>query len=320
MTRILHKRKRLSALWGVIALASVTLLGGCGQSSIAKNVEHDLGEKPIVMATTTQLEDIVRTVGGMRVQVIGLVSRNGDPHAFEPTPEDARHVAQADAVFKNGLHLEGWIDELIENAGGASTRLVVDVSRGVKVAPIAGAFAARSQVDPHVWMNPLNMIRVTDNIVSGLQRIDPDGAAVFRARGERYKAQLRELDAWTKRRLRTIPAARRKLVTAHDAMGYFAARYGFTVVGAVIPDADTEAETSAKQLSDLVKKICAAKVPAIFAEASNNPKWVEQVGREASVKVVKDLRVDSLGAIGTPSGTYIGFFRSNVEKIASALQ
>ena len=169
-------------------------------------------------------------------------------------------------------------------------------------------------------MNPLNMLVVTDNIVKSLSKVDAAHADKFRARGEAYKKQLRELDVWAAQRLAKVPPAHRKLVTTHDAMGYFARRYGFTILGTVVPGPDADAETSAQQLARLIGKIRAAKVPAIFAETSVNPKWIEQVAGETGVKVVHDLHIGSLGPIGQPNGTYLGFFRSDVEKIAGALQ
>ena len=158
------------------------------------------------------------------------------------------------------------------------------------------------------------------HIAAGLQQIDPSGAETFTANATAYKQQLQELDAWAEQEVSKIPAERRKLVTAHDALGYFAARYGFTIVGAVIPNVSTEAaETSAKELSELVEKIKAAGVPTIFAEASVNPKFIEQVAAEAGVKV-DELYVDSLGDKGGEAGTYLDFFRSDVNKIVNGLQ
>ena len=125
---------------------------------------------------------------------------------------------------------------------------------------------------------------------------------------------------WAAQRLSKVPPAHRKLVTTHDAMGYFARRYNFQVLGTVVPGPDADAETSAQQLAQLIRKIRATKVPAIFAEASVNPKWIEQVAGETNVKVVRDLHIGSLGPVGADNGTYIGFFRADVEKIAEALQ
>jgi len=271
-----------------------------------------------VIATTTQIEDVLGVLAGDRVTVVGLVARNGDPHEFEPTPENVKQVADADAVFKNGAGFEGWLDELIANAGGE--RPVFDLSEGLTLGTVDNAFEEGGETDPHIWMSPVNMLTVVDNAVVGLKQLDPAGAATFDANATSYKAQLNELDAWAEQEMAVIPAERRKLVTAHDAMGYFASRYNFTILGAVVPSASTEAaETSAKELAALVETIKTAQVPTIFAEASNNPKFIEQVAAESGVKV-DELYVDSLGDKGGEAGTYLDFFRTNVNRVVAGLK
>lgn len=275
--------------------------------------------KPTVIATTTQLADVVGVIAGDRITVIGLVPRNGDPHAFEPTPDNVKQVAQSAAVFINGAGLEGWLEELVKNAGGE--RPIFDSSKNIKLGKINSSFAEGGERDPHIWMNPVNMLTVVDNIVAGLQQIAPTDATVFAANATAYKAQLQALDAWAEKELATVPPERRKLVTAHDALGYFATRYHYTIVGAVVPGVSTEAaETSAQDLGQLIQKIKQEGVPAIFAEASSNPKFVEQLGLETNVKVVTDLYVDSLGDKGGEAGTYLDFFRADVTKIVAALK
>ena len=298
--------------------ATLTLTGGCARQLGMAVEPGAVAAKPSVVATTTQIEDVARTIGGDEVDVIGLMPREADPHSFEPTPQDVGKVSKASLVLENGIGLEGWIGELVKNAGGNAPAVVV--SDGVKIDKISRQFGNGTTPDPHIWMSPLNMIIVTDNIVKGLSKIDAADAAKFRARGEAYKTQLRELDKWAAARLAKVPPAHRKLVTTHDAMGYFAKRYGFTILGTVIPGPDADAETSAQQLAQLIEKIKLAKVPAIFAEASLNPKWIEQVAGETGVKVVHDLQIGSLGPVGQPDGTYLGFFRADVEKIAEALR
>ena len=311
---------RFSVARGVLAVLSVALFGGCARLGLAPGATTGAaaGAKPSVVATTTQIEDVARVIGGDEVEVIGLMPRDADPHSFEPTPQDVGKVSKANLVLQNGIGLEGWIGELIKNAG--TNQPVVVVSDGLQVAKISSQFGGAKTSDPHIWMNPLNMVTVTDKVVKGLSRIDAADADRFRARGEDYKKQLRELDKWATQRLAKVPPARRKLVTTHDAMGYFAKRYGFQVLGTVVPGPDADAETSAQQLSGLIRKIRGAKVPAIFAETSVNPKWIEQVASETNVKVVHDLHIGSLGPVGQPNGTYLGFFRDDVEKIAGALQ
>jgi len=321
---------RGNTLGAVGMLLFALLLSACGASgtgtataptsgAVTTTSAPATGTKPTVIATTTHLEDVVAVLGGDRITVVGLVPRNGDPHEFEPTPEDVKRIADSQGVFKNGAGLEGWLDELIANAGGE--RPIIDTTAGLSLGTIDSTFEEGGETDPHVWFDPSLMMSVVDNIVVGLKQIDPPGAATFDANATAYKQQLAELDAYAKETLATIPEERRKFVTAHDAMGYFAKRYDFEIVGAVIPSVSTEAaETSAKQLADLVEKIKTAGVPAVFAEASNNPKFIEQVGAEANVKVVEDLYVDSLGDKGGEAGTYLDFFKTDVDKITAALK
>ncbi|CAN5861731.1 metal ABC transporter substrate-binding protein [soil metagenome] len=305
----------LHKLSGLVFIGFVCLLMACGPAGPSTAVDTKL----TVIATTTQIADVASVITGDHVTVIGLVPRNGDPHEFEPTPDNVKQVAQSAAVFINGVGLEGWLEELVKNAGGE--RPIFDVSKNLALGKIDTSFAEGGDPDPHIWMNPLNMVTIVDNLVIGLKQIDPADGSAFEANATAYKAKLVELDAWAEKELAVIPPARRKLVTMHDAMGYFATRYQFKLVGTVIPSASTEAaETSAKDLSKLVETIKQEQVPAIFAEASSNPKLLEQVGAEANVKVVTDLYIDSLGDKGSEAGTYLGFFRADVNKLVNALK
>ena len=303
---------------GGFALTLLIFAGGCARQLDMAIEPGAVAAKPSVVATTTQIEDVARLIGGDEIDVIGLMPRDADPHSFEPTPQDVGKVSNAKLILENGVGLEGWVGELVKNASG--NQPVVVVSNGVKIDKISSQFGDGTTPDPHIWMSPINMIVVTDNIVTHLSKIDPAYAAKFKQRGEKYKTELRALDKWAAIRLAKVPPANRKLVTTHDAMGYFAKRYGFTILGTVIPGPDADAETSAQQLAALIQKIKAAKVPAIFAEASLNPKWIDQVAGETNVKVVHDLQIGALGQVGQSNGTYIGFFRADVEKIAEALR
>ena len=303
----------------VVLVLAASLLAACQATPTPPVPTKSAPTKQTVVATTTQLEDVVRVIASDRITVIGLTPRNGDPHAFEPTPDNVKQVAQSTAVFINGAGLEGWLEELIKNAGGE--RPLFDSSKNLNLGKIGHSLAEGGETDPHIWMNPVNMLTVVDNIVAGLQQIDPTDAPIFAANAAAYKAQLHELDAWAEKELTTVPAQRRKLVTAHNALGYFAARYNFILVGAIVPGGSTEAaETSAQDLGRLIEKVKQENVPAIFAESTSNPKFIEQVGVEANVKVVTDLYIDSLGDKGGEAGTYLDFFRADVTKIVNALK
>ena len=224
---------------GLLSLGLLSVAAGCARQQAAPPLTSQPTSRPSVIATTTQIEDVARVIGGDQINVVGLMPRDADPHTFEPTPEDVSQVASAKLILENGVHLEGWVGELVKNAGGKQP--IVVVSKGVNISIISRDFGSNNTPDPHIWMSPLNMLVVTDNIVTGLSKVDAADAAKFRARGEDYKQQLRALDKWAAARLAKVPPAHRKLVTAHDAMGYFAKRYNFQIVGAVIPSPDTEA-------------------------------------------------------------------------------
>lgn len=298
--------------FGIVVFGLSILVSACSPGATPPT-----NAKPSIVATTSQLQDILGNIVGDRMTVVGLVSRNGDPHEFEPTPADVRQVAMSQAVFKNGAGLEGWLDTLIENAGGQ--RPIFDTTQGMSLATIDHAFEEGGETDPHVWMNPLQMQAVVDNLVAGLKQIDPQGASVYQTNGDAYKSKLRELDAWVQQQVATIPPERRLLVTAHDAMGYFATRYGLRIVGYAIPSVSTEAgSTSAQQLAQLVDQIKSTGVKTVFAEKSNNPKFMEQVAQDAGVQV-DELYVDSLGDVGGEAGTYLDFIRTDVNKIVKGL-
>lgn len=293
-------------------IITIALFAACSPTS------SPTSSKPTIVATTSQLQDIIQNIVGDRMTVVGLVPRNIDPHEFEPSPADVRAVATSQAVFKNGAGLEGWLDKLIENAGGQ--RPVFDTTKGMTLATIDHTFQEGGETDPHVWMNPFQMQAVVGNIVAGLKQIDPEGASVYQINGEMYKAKLIELDKWVQQQVATIPPAQRQLVTTHDAIGYFAARYNFKIVGYVIPSVSTESgSTSAQQLAKLVDEIKSSGVKTVFAEKSTNPKFMEQVAQDANVQV-DELYVDALGDAGGEAGTYLDFIRADVNKIVNGLK
>ncbi len=280
-------------LVGVAALAAA--LAAAGSPALAQAAPLT------VVATTTQLQDFARNVGGSRVNVVGLLQPNVDPHEYEPTPGDVVAVSTAKVVVKQGVGLDDWLDKVIANAGGHA--LVVTAARGVKV---AAGDSAEPKGDPHIWFDPRNAIVMSDNIAAGLERADPSGASVYRANAARYVASLRALDRRLALRIATVPRSERKLVTNHDAFGYFARRYGITVVGAVIPSLSTAAEPSARQLVELVKTIRREHVKVIFAESSVNPKLERAIAQESGAKVEATLYGDTLGPPGSPGATYAG--------------
>jgi zinc/manganese transport system substrate-binding protein len=318
--------------WTAALAAAATVIAGCG--SPAANNDNDAtagGPKLAVVATTPEVADFVRNIGGPDVAVTQIIKANVDPHDYEPTPADLQAIGTAKLVVKNGVGLEEWLDRTIESAGFTGT--VVDSSQGVTLREGeaheeegheeegAGEEHAEEH-DPHIWHDPRNAKIMVANIEKGLAAAEPAKADAFAKNLATYTAELDKLDADNVAAWAGIPQAERKLVTNHDAFGYYIARYGLEFVGSVIPSLDTSAELSGKQLTDLVAKIKATGTKAIFAESSLPPKTAEAIAQQAGVKVVAGenaLFGDSLGEPGTPEGTYLGAERHNTQVIVEAL-
>ena len=320
--------RRLAA---AAAAAAVLLAAGCSADSNdagADGTGPSGGPALAVVATTPEVADFVRTIGGADVAVTQIIKPNVDPHDYEPTPADIQAIGAAKVVVKNGVGLEEWLDQTIESSGFRGT--VVDASQGVTLREggheegeeEAEGEHAGEEHDPHIWHNPRNAKIMVTGIEKGLAAADPAHAAAFAANLTAYTAKLDKLDADTEAAFAKLPAGQRKLVTNHDAFGYYVDRYRLEYVGSVIPSLDTSAELSARQLTDLVAKIKATGTKAIFTESSLPPKSAEAIAKQAGVKVVGGedaLYGDSLGAEGTPQGTYIGAEEHNTRVIVTAL-
>ena len=300
----------------VRALAALAILSPVIAGLLASAPSAVAARAPItVVATTTQLQDFARNVGGSRVRVVGLIRPNVDPHEYEPTPGDVTAVGTAKVVVKNGLGLDDWLDRVIA-AGGGHPRIVV-ASRGV---PVARGADDERDGDPHIWFDPRNAAVMVSDIAAGLAAADPAGAAVYRANATRYRARIRALDRSLAAKIATVPAVRRKLVTNHDAFGYFARRYGIRVVGAVIPSVSTGAEPSARDLAKLVDTIRREGVRVIFAESSVDPKLERAIADEAGARVGPGLFADSLGPAGGPGATYLTAMTFDMDQMVKAFR
>lgn len=297
------------------SLATLLLLavGALAASACSDDGAAGPGGRVSVVATTTQLGDFARVVGGESVSVTTLLGADSDPHDYEPTPSDVAAVADADLVVSNGLGLDDWIAGVVDAAGDEP--LTVEAGRSARTAP----GGEESAPDPHVWLDPDNTIAMVRAVRDGLQAADPEGAAGYAGRAETYAAQVRALDARLKDRIAGVPAAARKIVTTHDELGYFARRYGIRVVGAVVPSLDSGAEPSARDLARLVDLIRREGVKVVFTEATRDGSLEREVAREAGARVVADLYVDALGPPGSGAETWLGMMEANMETIAGAL-
>ena len=266
------------------------------------------------VASFTVLADMVHQVGGDRVHITSLVGPNGDPHAFEPTPDDARRLKAADLVFVSGLGLEGWMDRLI-TASGYQSKVVV-ATDGIHTRHMEED--GKDITDPHAWNSATNGVTYVVNITKSLSMADPEGASIYQANGDRYAQQLRDLDSYARQQIASVPAARRKVLTSHDAFGYFGAAYGVTFLSPI--GFSTESEASAQNVAKLIRQIKAEHVRAYFLENSNDPRLVHQIASATGAEPGGVLYVEALSLPNGPAPTYSAMFHYNVDELVHAMK
>jgi ABC-type Zn uptake system ZnuABC Zn-binding protein ZnuA len=304
-----------------LAVAVVLLLAlACGSE------EGDDGKLRVV-ATTTQLGDFARHVGGEHISLTVLLKPNQDAHDFAPEPSQVRALNSADVILRNGVGLDTFVNKAISGGRGkvalASEGVALrrpDAEDAEKDDEDPESVAEAAGYDPHVWFSAANARRMVENVRTAFVTADPANASSYEANARAYLSSLDQLDAEIRARVGELPAGCRKLVTNHDVFGYFAEAYGFQVVGSVIPGTTTEAQASARDVAAIVSLIRQQSVPAIFAESSANASLVRQVAREAGVKVVDDLYGDSLGPKGSDGESYVGMMETNTRRIVEALK
>ena len=266
------------------------------------------------VASFTVLADLVHQVGGDGVTVISLVPPNGDPHDYEPTPDDARKLKAADLVVTSGLGLETWLPRLAKAAGFAGQPLVASTGIAVRQMDEDG----KTVTDPHAWNSIPNAEIYVKNIVAALAAADPDDAAGFKTRGDAYLAKLADLDRYARREIDTLPQANRKILTTHDALGYFGAAYGVTFISPL--GLSTENEPSAAQVAQVIRQIKAEHVRAYFFENSNDPRLVKQIAKATGAKPGGELYVESLSPPDGPAATYLDMFKANVDALVAGMK
>lgn len=300
------------------AVASASLLAGAAHAAEPVPVPVPVP----VTASFSILGDLVRVVGGERVRVTTLVGPDEDAHAFTPKPADARAIVQTRLLVINGLGFEPWAQKLAKSAGYQGATLVA--SQGVKprVMPEEKGHDhsghAHEETDPHAWQNPENVVLYVRNIATALGKADPAGSAIYQTHSAAYIKELQALDAWTQAQFAAIPVAKRKVITSHDAFGYFAAHYQISFLAP--QGVSTDAEPSAKDVAQLIKQIQREKIKAVFVENMSNPKLVSQLARDAGVTVGPALYVDALSAPGGPAGSYLELMRHNVTQLAAGMR
>ena len=286
----------------VVALfIAAVCVAGCRSST------SDSDGRLRVVASTTQVGDLVRAVGGGDVQVDQILKPNSDPHEYEPRPGDAEAAARAKVVIRSGGDVDGWLSGVTDQAGGdARTVTLIDS-------------VERRDDDPHWWQDPRNGELAVEAIRAALTRADPGNAAGYRERAQAYLDRIRALDTRISACVAQLPPKSRKLVTSHDALGYYARRYGFEVIGTAIPSLSTQAQPSAASTARLVAVIKREHVAAIFPESSVSKKLEQAIARDAGASVGGALWADSLGPPGSSGATYLGSLAANTRAIVSGL-
>ena len=294
------------------------LAAGCGGES----GEAGAGEGRVqATTTTTMITDLVRQIGGDRVEVTGLMGPGVDPHLYRASQGDVSALQEADAVFYNGLFLEGQMEDILEKT--SEQKPTVQVTEGIPEEELLGSPQYEDQFDPHVWFDATLWRTTVDPVVEQLSELDPDGASEFEQRGEEYKAEIDELHSFVEEEISSIPEEQRVLVTAHDAFNYFGRQYGMEVRG--LQGISTEAEAGSRDVQELADFLAENEIKAIFVESSVPPETVEAVQDAAQDKgweleIPGELYSDAGGDEGTEAETYTGMFRENVETITGALR
>jgi manganese/zinc/iron transport system substrate-binding protein len=302
---------------GVAGAAALALLAqGCGGG--ARDAVDD--GRLSVVATIGMIGDAAERIGGDRVRVTSLMGPGVDPHLYKARAGDVRRLSRADLVLYNGLHLEAAMGEVLEELGQRQRTVAVstsiDRSRLMSPPEFGGSF------DPHIWFDVGLWSEAVGRIGQALVEADPEHAAEYSSRLAAYLEELAELDAWIRSRVATVPPARRVLITAHDAFGYFGRAYDFEVMG--LQGISTTAEAGTSDVQRLAAMIVARRIPAVFVETSIPRRTIEAVqaavsARGFNVAIGGELYSDALGDAGTPEGSYIGMVRHNVETIVAGL-
>lgn len=269
-------------------------------------------EKLNVVATASMISDMVEKIAGENVKLECIVPIGGDPHIYEATPQDARIIASADIIFRNGLTFEGWLNELIENAGSEAT--LVTVTEDIK--PIK-SLIYQNATDPHAWMDASNGLKYITTIKNALIAADPQHEAIYESNYEHYYREIEKLDQYIMDQVQRIPEDRRILITSHDAFQYYGRRYGIRLESVLGTSTDADIQTS--DIIRLNRVIRENSVPAVFIESTINPKILEQLASDNQIKIGGKLYADSIGDEDSPANSYVDMLRYNTDVIVEAL-
>jgi zinc/manganese transport system substrate-binding protein len=295
----------------------VTSIGLALAVMLGLSAGADAADKVKAVASFSILGDMVREVGGDRVEVVTLVGPNGDAHVYQPTPADAKNLVTAQILFVNGLGFEGWMERL-EKSSGFKGKTVV-VSERVKPRTMVEEEGGKPETitDPHAWQDLENGKIYVANIRDGLIAVDPEGKAVYEANAAKYLDAIAREDTAVKEAVAALPKARRKIITSHDAFGYFGAAYGLEIIA---PEGvSTESEASARDVAKIIRQIKAQHIPAVFIENVTDHRLLDQIARETGAKIGGELYSAALSGPDGPAATYLEMFRHNVGALTAAL-
>lgn len=301
--------KRPLSRWTAILFSALAI-------ALANGAAHSAGETKVI-ASFSILADMARQVGGDRVEVVGLVGPEEDAHEYQPTPADAKKVANAKLLVVNGLGFEGWMARLQQSSGFKGH--VVTASKGITalVMEEGGGGKPKKVTDPHAWQSLANGRIYIGNVRDGLIEADPEGRQAYEANATKLLAAIDELEPKVKAAIESIPAGRRKIITSHDAFGYFADAYGMRFLAP--QGVSTESDPSAADVARIIRQIRTQKIPAVFIENITDKRLLEQIVRETGARIGGTLYSDALSKAGGPAATYLDMFRHNVETLRSAL-
>jgi ABC-type Zn uptake system ZnuABC Zn-binding protein ZnuA len=315
LTQMIEFRTRRFILHILTAvLVVLTGLAGCKSIPTGSQPGGDLK----VVAVESFLADITRNVSGERVEVISLIEPGMDPHTFEPTPRDLIIISESQLLIVNGAGLESWLSPMLDQESIAIP--VLEASSGIPPRVPSSAELVDEDVDPHYWLAPNHVIRYVENIRDGLSAMDPEGRDIYKTNARRYIDQLQSLDAWITTQVAQVAPENRLLVTNHESFGYFADRYGFEIIGTIIPSVSSGSTPTALQLTALIEKIKYSKVKAIFLEAGSNPELAQTIASETGVIIVSGLLTHALSGPEGPAGTYIDMMKYDTQLIVDALK
>ena len=313
---------RLSFLTVMASIAILSMTVCSGRETTAPVGETSSGQLLEVVTTTDFLADWARNIGGDGVNVFSLLPTGADPHSFQPGSRDVARIAEADIVLSVGLGLEAsWLQGLILNASADPSKIMAvgEVIEPIENSEEGGEHDGEDALDPHFWFDPVRVQQAITHVADRFSAIDQSRGDMYLANASAYNHQLGELHSWIEMEVASIPPDHRFLITSHDSFQYFARRYGFQIVGTVIPATTTESESSPQHLTSIIEAVQEHNLPVIFGETTVSDRLANTIASETGATLVR-LHSGNLGQEGSGASTYLDMMRTNVKKIAKALQ